>query len=426
MGGIPGVRPEETGGADGAAREDKVNLSRPAARALWVIAVLGLGIFLFWGGRHAYCHFRGGMPESNARGKAAGNDLPLFVSVVKPVRRAAIRSLTLPATVEAFEKATLYAKVSGYLARVKVDIGDRVEMGEVLAVIDVPEIEQEHRRAQAAVREAQAAEERAQADASLKALTYQRLSGIRQSQPDVISEQEVDEARAALEVAQSDFKLARARLELARSEVARLEVLEEYAKIKTPYDGVVTARFIDPGGLIQASPSSEGPGAAILTVMAMDRVRVYVNVPEPAVPYLHRGDSAQVELAALPGKPFSGRVERFATALDQATRTMKTEIDLRNPSHVIRPGMYGSVILKLDEEAGALFLPAESVRQTAEGRKYVYTVAEGRIQIRTVETGLDDGKMIQVIGLQGEEDVVLGSSRTLREGLPVEVARASS
>lgn len=391
----------------------------------WFVSVLVVTVFLLWGARRIYCHFHG-MSEPVSNPVAAAADRLPVVTVVQPIRRAAVRSITLPASVEAFEKATLYAKVAGYLEWIKVDKGDWVSRGQVLAFIEVPEMAKEHQGAQIAVREAQAALERARADAALKALTYKRLAGVRESQPEVIPQQEVDVARAAYEVAQGEVELAKAKLERARAEVERLEVLVEYAQIKSPYDGVVTERFVDPGAMIQKGTNSTGNVAPIVTVMNIEKVRVYVHVPEPDTPYVDRGDPVLVTFDALAGREFRSRVTRFATALDPQTRTMKTEIDLNNPGHLIRPGMYGNVALKLAEEEEALFLPAQSIRQDAAARKFVYLLVADRIRKAFVETGLDDGRLVQVRGLRGDETVVLTGVENLREGLAVKTVAAAS
>lgn len=396
------------------------SLRRPPVFA----ALLLLFGLLAWGGHLAYCHIHSKMSESVSATSSPSEVRVPVVTVVEPVHMAAVRSLTLAASVEAFEKATLYAKVSGYLKSIGVDKGDLVRKGQILAVLEVPEMEKEYQNAQASVREAQAAQERAQADVALKELTYQRLSAVRQSQPNVISQQEVDVARAGYEVGRADVKLAQAKLEVARSQVEKLQALLEYAKITAPFDGVVTERFVDPGALIQVGTSSKGN--PIVTVANVDKVRVYSYVPERELPYLKRGDPAQLALDALPGKVFDGRITRFATALDPDTRTMKTEADLPNPGGWIRPGMYGTLKLEMGAEANALFVPAQSVHQSAAGGPFVYTVAQGRIQKVAVETGLDDGKMVQVKGLRGDESVVLSSTTTLQEGLTVRTAKAGS
>jgi RND family efflux transporter MFP subunit len=356
---------------------------------------------------------------------AAEERLPL-VTVVEPIQKPAVRYVTLPASVEAYEKATLYAKVAGYLKWIKVDKGDLVRKGDILAFIEIPEMTKDYQRAQAAVQEAQASYERAQANAVLKELTFKRLDGIRKSQPEVISQQEVDVAKAEHEVARGEVQLAKARIALARSEVERVEVLMGYANIRAPYDGVVTDRFVDPGAMMQSATSSTGNVAPLVAVAHIDKVRVYVYVAEPDVSYVRPGDPVRVELDALPGKEFRGTVTRFATVLDPQTRTMKTEIDLANARHLIRPGMYGKAIIELSRESRALFLPTQSVHQDGEGNKYVYIVAQGRIQKAPVETGLDDGKLIQVKGLRGDEIVVLTATQSLQEGLAVKTVKASS
>lgn len=384
----------------------------------WILAGLALAGALLWGGRRAYCHLYGDMAKSHAQSSAA-EARARRVTVIEPLRRAAVRSITLPATVEAFEKATLYAKVAGYLQWIKVDRGDRVRKGEVLALLAIPEMEKEYRSAQAAVLEADAAAGRAQADAALKDLTYKRLASVRESQADVISEQEVDEARARAEVADGEVKFARAKIERLRAEAERIEALMDYARIKSPYDGIITERFVDPGNLIQNAAASRD-SAPIVTVMDMDRVRVFVDVPEPDVAEVDRGDPVEVEFDGLVGKTFRAAVTRFATALSPGTRTMRVEIDLPNPNHLIRPGMYGRATLRLAEQAEALFLPAESLRVDAEGNKFVLVVQDGRVRKVAVETGLDDGKLIQVKGLTGGEQVVLASPGALEEGAAVE------
>ncbi len=389
-----------------------------------LLAGLALAPALLWGLARAYGHYYGDVstpPQANPAAEARA----LRVTVVEPQRRAAVRSITLPASVEAFEKAALYAKVSGYLEWIKVDRGDRVRKGDVLALISVPEMEKEYRSTQAAVGEAEAAIERAQAHAALKKLTYKRLESVFKSQADVISEQEVDVARAEAEVAEGDAKLARAKLERMRAEVGRLEALTEYTRIKSPFDGIITERTVDPGNLVQNAESSKD-GAPMLTVMDMDRVRVFVEVPEPDVAEVTRGDPVELAFDALPGKVFNGSVTRFESALKPGTRTMKTEIDLPNPRHVLRPGMFGRATLRLAEQSEALFLPAEAVRADSKGKKFVFIVHEGRVRKAAVETGLDDGKVIQVKGLHGGEEVVLASSGTLEAGTAVVAARAGS
>ena len=403
-----------------------LNSQQPGRKKyLWIAGFAVVGI-LAWGGRRMYCHFDNNMSGSASPSVIAAQDPLPLVTVVNPIRRPAIRSVSLAASVEAFQKATLYAKVAGYLQWIKVDKGDRVQKGEVIAVIEVPEMEKEYQSAKAVVLEAQAVHERAKSEAALKELTFNRLASIQQSQPEVISQQEVDVARTEYDVARGEVQLAKARIELARSEVERLETLMEYARIKSPYKGVVTERFVDPGALIQEGTSSSGDVAPIVRVVNMDKVRVYVDVAEPDVPFVDRGDPVLLKLDAFPGREFRGEITRFSIALDPKTRTMKTEFDLENPGHLIRPGMYGEATLELDRQADALFLQAESVHEDAEGTKYVYAVTAGICRKVPVQTGLDDGVWVQVKGLQEGDMVVLTSTETLEEGMAVRPVKTRS
>ncbi len=395
---------------------------RSISRPKFLISFVVLAGLSVWLGLRAHNH-SGEANSAPGVVAAAVQQLPV-VTVVQPVEKPAVLLTTLPASVEALDQATLYAKVSGYLKWIKVDKGDGAQKGDVLALLEVPEMDKQHQSALAAVQQAQAEEERAQADATLKQVTYKRLAGVRQSKPDVLPQQDVDAARAAYEVAQGDTNLARAKIELARAEVGRIEALQEFAKITAPFDGVVTARFVDPGALIQQGTNSTGN--PVLTIASIDTVRVYVYVPETNVSYVDRGKPVIVLLNALPGKGFPGKITRFANALDPQTRTMKTEIDLPNPGHRILPGMYGTAELKLEAESGALFVPYPSIRRDADGRPFVYTVEQGRIRKVPVETGLDDGSMIQVKGLRNDETVVLSGTASLQEGLSVKTVKAGS
>lgn len=352
---------------------------------------------------------------------AAGQSLPV-VTVVEPVSKVAVQTITLPATVEAIERATLYAKVSGYVQWIRVDKGDRVRKGEVLAQLEVPEVEKEYQSAQAEVAESQAGYERAEAEASLKQRTFQRTQGVRDSEPTAISLQEVDIARAASETAAASARLAKARLERARAEFGKLQVLAGFAKVTAPFDGVITERFVDPGALIQAGMNSSG--SPIVTVANITQVRVYVSVPEVNVSQMGRGVAAKVRLDGLPGKIFAGEVKRFADAVDVGTRTMKTEIDLPNPSQRILPGMFGTVNIELSTDPKAMFLPDQTVHQDSGGNKFLYMVENDRLRKLAIETGQDDGTEIQVFNLRGKEAVVLFGAENLAEGTRVEARKS--
>jgi membrane fusion protein (multidrug efflux system) len=393
------------------------------SRPKYSIALVGLAALLVSLGLWVRSRSSDASKTGTGGVSAAVVQLPL-VTVVQPVEKPADLSITLPASVEAFEQATLYAKVSGYVQSVNVDKGDRVKKADVLALLDVPEVFKQYQSVLASVQQAQAEVKRARAETSLKQVTYQRVAGVRQSKPDVLPQQDVDAARAAFEAAQGDADLAKAKVALARAEVGRLEALRQFAKITAPYDGVITARFVDPGALIQQGTNSAG--TPLLTIASMDTVRVYIDVPEADVSYVARGKPAMVLLNALPEAGFSGAITRIANAVDPQTRTMKTEIDLPNPGHRILPGMYGTAALKLVTESNALFVPGPAIRRDGDGRPFVYTVEQHRLRKIPVQTGLDDGSMMEVRGLRSSQMVVLSGTASLQEGLAVQSVAAGT
>jgi RND family efflux transporter MFP subunit len=394
----------------------RVTVLMKGAKAGGLVALTAVVVMVWIGVHSIHTGARPASLSAYMKVSAAEESLPL-VTVVEPVRKVAVQTVTLPASVEAIEKATLYAKVTGYVQWIKVDKGDRVKKGEVLAQLEVPEVDRNYQSAEAAVAEAQAEYERAEADANLKQLTYQRTKGVRDSEPTVVSPQEVDVARAASETAAANARLAKARIDKARADLGALQALTEFAKVRAPFDGVATQRFVDPGALIQAGANSSGD--PILSVADLAVVRVYIAVPEVNVSQVVRGIVAKVRLDALPDNEFTGKVTRFADALDPASRTMKTEIDLPNPSHKILPGMFGAVTLDLKSSPSALFLPDQSVREDSAGGKFVYTVENGRLRKVAIRAGPDNGIETQVFGLQGGESVVLSGAENLTEGTRV-------
>jgi RND family efflux transporter MFP subunit len=347
-----------------------------------------------------------------------------LVTVVQPVEKAVRTSITLPATVEAFAQVTLYAKVSGYLERIAVDKGDTVAREAVLAQLEVPEVDKQYESAAAALEQARAEAQRAAAESTFKQVSYERLVGVRESQPDVVAQQDLDTAHAAYLGAQSDVKLTQAKTDLARAELGRLDALRRFARIVAPFPGVITARYVDPGALIQ-----QGAGAAgtpVVTIANIDTVRVYVNVPEDRVAQVDRGKPVMVLLDALPGQGLAGKITRYAHALDVASRTMRTEIDLPNPDHRILPGMYGAAALQLAASGTALFVPPASLRHDAQGHAFVYVVEKGRLHIQLVETGMAQDGMLSIRGVTPGSAVVLSATAELYEGLAVTAVGTTS
>jgi RND family efflux transporter MFP subunit len=277
--------------------------------------------------------------------------------------------------------------------------------------------------AEAAAGEAAARIERAKAERELATVTAERYRNLRQEGG--ITQQQLDEAEAKLVLAEAAVKDAEAAAASARARIAtegaavrELETLVRYAEVRAPFDGVVTDRRIDPGGFVP--PASSSANAPLLTVVRVDTVRVWIDVSEQDVPFVEVGKEAAIEVPALPGRKFEAKVSRFATALDPATRTMRTAIDVRNEGVALRPGMYARVTLDLETRKEALTVPAEALI-IRKHERYVFCIDGGRAARRKVVTGIDDGLRVEVSeGLAGGELIVTAGKSALTEGAEVE------
>ena len=349
---------------------------------------------------------------------------PVAVRVIRAGRGDVSRTITLPATVEAFEVAPLHAKVSGYLKEIAVDIGDRVSRDQVLAVLDVPEMQGEYAAAEARRAEARAQQAKAEADLVLQQLMVQRHRGLRTR--GAVTQQDLDEAEAKYLAAKATVTLTRAQVQSAEAELERLRALMEYTRIKAPFDGIVVERHADPGALIQAATSSASI-APMLTVAHVAQVRVFLDVPEREVPLVDHNDRATFAPTALDGATFSGQLTRFAGALNPSTGTMRTEVDFANPDGRLYPGMYGMLTLSLDTHHDAVTIPAAALARDKSGAAYVYTVTDGVARRTPVQTGIDDGIRIEIVaGLSGDEPCILGASGAVTDGAAVRVIQPTT
>ncbi|NOS78493.1 MAG: efflux RND transporter periplasmic adaptor subunit [Nitrospira sp.] len=318
---------------------------------------------------------------------------PVDVQVTKPVRQPLVYTITLPANIAPLYQTTLYAKVSGYLKWIGPDKGDHVKKNQVVAIIDAPEVEEQYQQAVA--------------DYKIKKITFERLDKVLHESPDVIAKQDVDVAEATYEG--------------AKNLMQQRAAMREYTKVRAPYDGIVTARFADPGALIQLATSSATNAIPLFTVMDLDTVRVYANVPQDDSAWITPGKTkAAVLLKELPDRSFAGTITRSTLALDPSTRSLLVELDLPNPDHVLRPGTYAELALDLREIPDALVLPPQAVISGQKG-KSVFIIAQGKAKSVPVQTGITNGTWIEITnGLDGSEDVVVVGKRRLLQGSPVQ------
>jgi RND family efflux transporter MFP subunit len=317
------------------------------------------------------------------------------VQVMKPVHRDLAYTITLPANIAPLYQTTLYAKVSGYLKWIGPDKGDAVKKDQVLAVIDAPEVEEQYQQAVS--------------DYKIKKLTHERLARVWKESPDVIAKQDVDVAEAAYEGAKHSME--------------QREVLRAYTKVRAPYDGTITARFADPGALIQVATASATGAIPLFTIMDLNTVRIYANVPQDDSAWIAPGKTkASLTLGDAIGRSFTGTVTRTTLALDPSTRSLLVEIDLPNPDLTLRPGTFAQVTLGLREIPQALVLPPQTVVSQAKS-KSVFVVDQGRAKSIPVQTGISDGHWIEITsGLSGGEDVVVVGKQKLLEGAPVQAS----
>jgi RND family efflux transporter MFP subunit len=323
---------------------------------------------------------------------------PATVQTVFPRRGEIARSITLPTfRVLALQEATLYAKVSGYLRTLRVDKGDAVKEGQLLAEIEVPELLAE--------------EAEFTAESEVARTNYQRMAEAREKAPDLVVPQTVDDLRG--------------RWEVARAKLQRTQTLLGYSRLVAPFSGLVTARFVDPGAFIPAATAGSTPqSAAVLTLMDYSRVRVQAFVPEPEVPFIRNGLPAKVSVEELPGRVFAGSVTRFAHALDPATKTMLTEIELPNPGGELRPGAYASVRLEVERRQDALLVPAPALLVEKAGTS-LFTIVGAKARKIPVQVGFNDGANVEIVsGLRADQAVILVGKQALADGQPVNPAEA--
>lgn len=367
-----------------------------------------------------------GCARTTARnGQTAGSDggPPVLVEITRPIRATIVRSLEVVATLDPWEEAALYAKASGYLKSIRVDRGDRVRKGELLAVLDIPEMLDEQAQLQAQAKQAEAEVEKARAEERLQEITLERLRAVLKEEPGAVTEQEVDLASGKLEAARASLASASSRLLVVRADLARLETMLVYSRITAPFDGIITERFVDHGALVTAGTGSKP--SPIVRIVNASRLRAMVDVPETDAAAVRKGSTARLRVDALPDRVFEGSVSRFSRALDPSTRTMRTEVLIANPDGILAPGMFGRIALDLETRENVLTLkPAHMHLQ--KDQAFVFVAEDGRARQVKVVCGSDDGNVIEIIsGLAGSEAVISKASGQLSDGAPIRIADSS-
>jgi len=335
----------------------------------------------------------------------ASTNLPV-VAVTKVERHDLSREVTIPAEFRPYVEVELHAKVSGYVDKMNVDFGDRVKAGQLLATLEVPELRDE-------LHNAMAAEQKAEADHTDADLIYTRLVGVNEQQPNLVAQQDLDTAHA------KDLATAAA-IVAAKAEVQKYQTLLAYTQITAPFDGVITWRYADPGALIEAGTASATQAKSLLRISDNYLLRLDFPVSVEYVKDIHVGDKVEVRVESLGGRPFTGTVTRFTDKVADNTRTMITEIEVANPDLTIVPGMYATVVLKVEDHPDALAIPLQAA--PAAGTTAVLLINDRReIEERPVTLGLQTPSEYEVVsGLQEGDLVMMGNPAQLKPGQKVE------
>ncbi len=381
--------------------------------------------------------------ELAASVRATGAAVPA-VPVMTPAAAPRTTELVLPGNVQAIQETALYSRVDGYLRRRLVDIGDRVTAGQVLAEIDTPDLDQQLAQARATLAQADAslAQVRSslqQAQATLQhnraSLEYSRTNLARWRalrQQDLVAQQDVDDRQVAFDASRADVEAAQANVEAIRSSVGaseanvqanranvqRLHDLQAYQRVRAPFSGIITARFVDSGALITAGSSTSN--TPMFRIAQTDTLRIFVNVPQTFMMSIRSGMSAEILVREYPQRRFAARVVSTAGALDPASRTLLTEVRIGNPDDVLRPGMYGDVRFHVDRDHPPLLIPTSALVIRREGPRVAVVGDDDKASLKAVEIGRDYGSTVEIVsGLTERDRVIIDPPDGILDGTAV-------
>jgi RND family efflux transporter MFP subunit len=358
---------------------------------------------------------------------------PPSVAVVKAVTGNLAQTLAVAAEFRPFQEIDIHAKVAGYLKSISVDVGDRVRAGQRLAVLEVPELQDELREDAAGVKRAEEDVNRAQADLERANSAHEvahvgatRLSGVLKVRPNLVAQQDIDEAMGRDRVAEAQIATAKAALaaaqqglEVSKAAQQKTQTLWGYTEITAPFAGVITQRYADPGAMIQAGTSSQTQAMPVVRLSENNRLRLVIPVPESTVALIHLGTPVDLDVQAL-HKTFTGKVARFSERLDSDTRTMRVEVDVENPALELVPGMYATASIVLESASDAVIVPVEALDHT-ETKPQVFVINPNqKVEVRPVSTGLETSDRVQIKnGISSGDLVVTGNRAQLKPGLLV-------
>ena len=351
--------------------------------------------------------------------------------VVKVVRRNLSNTLEIASEFQPWQEIEVYAKVSGYIKKLYVDWGTHVKQGQLLAELEIPELQQQLQQDEASARRSdqdlsRAREElnRAQSAYTVAHLTYSRLADVQKARPELVAQEEIDTAQGKDQEASADVSSAKDAVAAAeqgvlaaRAALGKDQAMFGYARITAPFDGVVTQMYAYTGALLPAGTSSNKGDLALCQLSQNDILRLVIPVPERAVADIHVGDSVDIEVSGA-NKSFTGQIVRFSDQIDTQTRTMHTEVQVVNANYLLVPGMYASVKIPLRSASNVLSVPVQAVESSGSGSGTVFLVnAANRVEHREVKLGIQTATAAEVLsGLQENDTVIFGEQNQFKVG----------
>jgi len=356
---------------------------------------------------------------------------PAPAAAVSPVTRGSLSSdLKVSGQFTPYQEVDLHAKVSGYIRRINVDIGDRVHAGQVIATLEVPELDAQLSGAKAEVRHSNSEIERAKSEVARAQsnhtavhAAYTRLDQAAKQRPGLIAQQELDDARAKDQDAEAQINVAKAALEATQQQLGvsqadsqRVQALSDYSVVISPFNGIVTRRYADDGALIQAGTSSSSQAIALVRIAQSDLLRLRMPVPESDVRFIKEGGVVQVSVGAI-NRTFDAKIVRFTRALDASTRTMLAEVDVSNPNLTLSPGMYAETQIVLQRRTNVLTVPTQALIENGDQPTVLIVDSANKVEKKTVSVGIHSADRTEITsGLSGGESVIVSGQTNYQTG----------
>ncbi|WP_109484469.1 efflux RND transporter periplasmic adaptor subunit [Occallatibacter savannae] len=368
--------------------------------------------------------------KSGSQGSRADAAETPSAAVAKVVRGSITHDLNLAGQFQPFQVIDVHAKVSGYIRHINVDIGDRVKQGQVLAVLEVPELNAqlkgtvaEVERSKDEIKRAQHEVTRAQSEHAALHSDYTRLKQAAAAQPGLIAQQELDDAQSKDLASESRVDAAKAALaaatqqsDVSKADNERVGAMADYSKVTAPIDGVIVWRYADTGALIQAGTASDTQSLPIVKLSQSSLLRLRLPVPEDAVEFVHEGATVTVNVDAV-HRAFEGKVVRFTRNLNPATRTMETEIDVPNKDLSLTPGMYANTKIELERHDNVLTIPVQAVLRNGSQASVLVVDANHHVVPRNIVAGLQGSNLVEVkSGLEEGDEVITGGQANYQAG----------